>query len=94
VLVREVLNLDSRAFLPRLDSVRDMANKLLADRGAPHVGLRWAFNFVKQQSELRMRFTRKYNYQRALYKDLVIISAWFQLIQNIMAKYRIDESDI
>jgi hypothetical protein len=38
VLVREVLNLDSRAFPPRLDSVGDMANKLLTDRGATHVG--------------------------------------------------------
>jgi hypothetical protein len=37
VLVREVLDLDSRAFPPRLDSVGDMANKLLADRGATYV---------------------------------------------------------
>jgi hypothetical protein len=39
VLVREILDLDSRAFPPRLDSIEDMANKLLADRGAPHVGI-------------------------------------------------------
>jgi hypothetical protein len=94
VLVREVLDLDSRAFPPRLDSIGDMANKLLADRGAPHVGLRWASNFVKQQPELRTHFTRKYDYQRALYKDPVMISAWFQLVRNTMAKYGIDKSDM
>jgi hypothetical protein len=39
MLVREILDLDSRAFSSRLDSVKDMANKLLADRGTPHVGI-------------------------------------------------------
>jgi hypothetical protein len=48
VLVREILDLDSRAFPPRLDSVRDMANKLLADRDAPYIGPRWASNFIKR----------------------------------------------
>jgi hypothetical protein len=37
VLVREILDLDSRAFPPRLDDVEDMANKLLANRSASHV---------------------------------------------------------
>jgi hypothetical protein len=48
VLVREILDLDSRAFPPRLDNVGDMANKLLADRDAPHIGPRWASNFIKR----------------------------------------------
>jgi hypothetical protein len=52
-----------------------MANKLLADRDAPYVGPRWVSNFIKQQPELRTRFTRKYDYQRILCEDPVIIGA-------------------
>jgi hypothetical protein len=94
VLVREILDLDSRAFPPRLYSIKDMANKLLTDRGASHIRSRWAFNLVKQQPELCTRFTRRYDYQRALCKDLVIISNWFQLVRNIIAKYGINKLDI
>ena len=71
-----------------------MANKLLADRGASRVGPRWASNFVKRQPELRTRFTRKYDYQRALCEDPTIIGNWFELVRNTIAKYGIEESDI
>jgi hypothetical protein len=33
-----------------------MANRLLADRGAPPVGKRWVSNFVKRHKELKTRF--------------------------------------
>lgn len=46
-IVQYILELDSRAFPPRLCEVEDMANRLLADRDAPSVGKRWASNFVK-----------------------------------------------
>jgi hypothetical protein len=35
IIVQHVLDLDSRSFPPRLREVEDMANRLLADRGAP-----------------------------------------------------------
>jgi hypothetical protein len=38
VIVRYILDLDSRGFPPTLDAMRDMANKLLAKRGAAQVG--------------------------------------------------------
>jgi hypothetical protein len=34
VIIRHILDLDSRGYLPCLNAVRDMANKLLAARGA------------------------------------------------------------
>ena len=38
VIVRHILELDSRGFAPILDAVRGMADKLLAKRGAGYVG--------------------------------------------------------
>lgn len=64
-----------------------MANRLLADRDASPVGKRWAVNFVKRQPELKARFQRRYNYQRATYEDPLIIGDRFKLVQNTIAKY-------
>ena len=61
-VVRYILELDSRSFLPRLRGVEDMANQLLRVRDAPPVGKLWAYNFVKRQPELRTRYTRRYDY--------------------------------
>jgi hypothetical protein len=94
VLVREILDLDSRAFPPRLCGVEDMANRILATRDMPSVGPRWASNFVKRHPELRTRLTRKYDYQRAKCEDPTIINAWFELVRNVLAKYGIYEEDI
>jgi hypothetical protein len=92
-IIEHVLDLDSRSFPPRLCGVEDMANRLLADRDAPPVGSRWAANFVKRHKELTTRFTRRYDYQRALCEDPRLIEGWFELVRNTIAKYGILEED-
>ena len=72
-IIQYVLDLDARSFPPRLRGVEDMANRLLADRDAPPVGPRWASKFVKRHQELKTRFTRRYDYQRALCDDTTLI---------------------
>jgi hypothetical protein len=47
-ILQYILDLDSRAFSPRLREVEDMANRLLAEHGAPQVGKRWASDIVKR----------------------------------------------
>jgi hypothetical protein len=94
VTVQYVLELDSKGFPPRLSGVRDMANRLLAERDAERVGALWAHRFVKRQPELTTRFNRKYDYQRALCEDPEVILGWFTLVQNTIAKYGIQEADI
>jgi hypothetical protein len=37
------------------------------------VGVNWPSTFVKCQPELKVKFNRKYDYKRALYKDPEII---------------------
>jgi hypothetical protein len=92
-IVEYILDLDSRSFPPRLSGVQDMANRLLADRDAPPVGPRWASNFVKRHKELTTRFTRRYDYQRALCEDPKLIQPWFELVRETVAKYGILEED-
>jgi Mor family transcriptional regulator len=65
VIVDFILDLDARAFPPRLSGVEDMANQLLEARGAERVGKCWAMNFVKRQPQLKTRYTRRFDYQRA-----------------------------
>jgi len=50
-----------------------MADLLLAERDALLVGKNWASNFINRCIEIKTKFSRKYNYKRALCKDLVII---------------------
>ena len=71
-----------------------MANVIAASRDASRVGTRWAANFVKRQRDLRTRFSRAYDYQRALCEDLKKIAGWFALFANLKAKYGIQDKDI
>ena len=93
-IIQYVLDLDARSFPPRLRGVEDMANRLLADRDAPPVGINWASKFVKRNQELCTRFTRRYDYQRAQCEDPDVINAWFRLVRDTIAKYGVEDSDI
>lgn len=73
MIVRHMLNLDQRGFAPTYAAVRDMADKLLAARGAGHVGVYWARNFVKRTDSLTTRFNQLYDRQRALCEDPILI---------------------
>jgi hypothetical protein len=94
VIVERILDLDTRGFSPRLENVREMANRLRAARDASPVGPRWAENFVKRQPELITRFRRPLDYQRAKCEDPEVCNAWFALVRNTIAKYGIQERDI
>ena len=94
VLVRYILKLALRAFPPRLSAVEEMANRLLTERDAGTVGKNWVANFVKRRPELKGRWTRKYDYQRAKCEDPEIISGWFRLVRNFMSLHGIVEDDV
>ncbi|KAL8290678.1 hypothetical protein RB600_006224 [Gaeumannomyces tritici] len=71
-----------------------MANRLLAERDAGAVGKCWVERFVKRRAELGTRWIRKYDYQRAKCEDPKLVSAWFDLVRNTVAKYGILDDDI
>ncbi len=94
VLVQHILDLGTKGFPPRMSIVEDMANRLLTTRDAPRVGTRWASHFVKRRPELRTRFQRKYDYQRAKCEDPEVIRNWFDLVRNTITKYGINDANI
>ena len=93
VIVRNILDLDSRGFAPRLAGVEDMANFILESRGGKRVGKLWAHRFVQRQPDLKTRFNRVYDFQRALCEDPELIGAWFRLVENMRAKYGVSDCD-
>lgn len=92
-IVRHALDLDSRGFPPRIEGVEDMANLLLATRTRERVGKNWAYRFVQRRPELKTRFSRAYDFQRALCEDPELIRQWFKLVKNMRAKYGIQDTD-
>jgi hypothetical protein len=92
-IVDHALDVDSRGFQLNYDMLREMANKLLADRHAPPVGVNWPPRFVTRKAELKLRVNRKYDYQRALNEDPEIIKDWFRLVANTKSKYGILDED-
>jgi hypothetical protein len=93
-IVRHIFDRDSRGFSPRLADVEDMANYLLEARGGKRVGKRWAERFVARRPELKTRFNRAYDFQRALCEDPELIGNWFRLVENMRTKYGVVDSDI
>ncbi|KAL6160156.1 hypothetical protein ACJQWK_09325 [Exserohilum turcicum] len=76
------------------DDVRDIANRLLRERGGKEVGKNWVDRFVQRNPKLRTRQSRPYDHQRALCEDPALIKGWFKLVQNMKAKYGIVDEDI
>jgi hypothetical protein len=92
--VSYILDLDQRGFAPTYAAVRDMADKLLAARGAGQVGQKWPANFVRRTDSLTTRFNRAYDRQRALCENPVLVSSWFKLVEETKAKYGICDEDV
>ena len=93
-LVQYLIDLDEKGFPLRLTGVENMANLLLKSRNGEPVGKHWARRFVESQPSLKTKFDRPYDYQRALCEDPTVISGWFRLLRNMMAKYGIQEEDL
>jgi transcriptional regulator with XRE-family HTH domain len=93
VIVRNILDMDSRGFAPRLAGVEDIANYILKSRGGKRVSKLWAHRFVQRQPALKTRFNRVYDFQRALCEDPELIGAWFRLVEYMRAKYGVLDCD-
>lgn len=74
-----------------------MANILLAARGSypsPTVGKNWLSTFINRREEIRSRFSRRYDYQRALNEDPKLLREWFTTVQRVIDGNGIQAEDI
>jgi hypothetical protein len=81
VIVKCILNLDQSRFAPTYTRVCDMADKLLAARGAGQIGVQWPRNFFKRTDSLKTPFNRTFDRQRALCENPVLIRNRFELVE-------------
>jgi hypothetical protein len=92
-----LISMDQRGAALTIAMLRDMANLLLEHRGdnAPQtVGKNWPTQYIKRHPELTTRFSRKYDYKRALMEDPNTIIEWFKLVEKTIAQYGITSDDI
>jgi hypothetical protein len=94
VLKQHILDLHSRGHPPNLARVGDMANSILAGRGGRKVGQKWPRNFVNRQPDLKTRYNRKYDHQRAKMEDPRIITPWFDMVRHFKAEHGIPDDDV
>jgi hypothetical protein len=93
-IVERILEESARGFAPTKADVRAMADKLLQERESNPTGKNWVDNFVKRTPELRTRWSRPYDHQRAACEDPVAIQRWFDLVQAMKQKWGIVDDDI
>src|SRR5207248_1483295 len=79
-------------------TVRRMAS-ILATQGTGSItpitiGQCWVSRFIKRYDDLRSKYNRKYDYQRAKCEDPTLIRSWFKRIEDAKAQYGILDEDI
>jgi len=73
MVFRHLLDLCQLGFAPKYLALRDIADKLLVERGVGKVGVHWLRNFVKRTDCLTTRSSRSYDRQQALCEDTALI---------------------
>ncbi|ODM15521.1 hypothetical protein SI65_09124 [Aspergillus cristatus] len=81
----------------QLSTVRHLAQLLLSARlpgSQPAIGENWVKRFIDRHEELKSKYTRKYDYQRAKSENPHLIQSWFMRVRETIEKYGIVEGDI
>ena len=93
VVLHNILDASLRGVPPLKALVQDMADRLLRERGGKPTGKNWVDRFIARTPELRTRWSRPYDRQRAACEDPALILPWFELVQSVKAKYSILNED-
>ncbi|EAU29721.1 conserved hypothetical protein [Aspergillus terreus NIH2624] len=97
LLLKRLLDADTRGFPIRPEFLRGMAQVLLRSRlqdPTAAIGTNWPYNFVKRHPQLRTRYTRRITYQRAKQEDPKVIGPWFETVRATIQEHGIHEDDI
>jgi hypothetical protein len=93
-LIQWIISMDDRGMAPTLAYIRTMADLLLASRGGQPTGENFVRKLVNRHDELKARFSRRYDYQRAQCEDPALINEWFTRVAKIKVQYGIVDDDI
>ena len=97
LLLKRLLDADTRGFPIRPEFLRGMAQVLLRSRlqdPTAAIGTNWPYNFVKRHPQLRTRYTRRITYQRAKQEDPKVIGPWFETVRATIQEHGIHKDDI
>ncbi len=92
-LTEYILDLSGRVFPPRKWMVQDSAKMLIRLRGGTEVGKNWVDRYIERTPTVKLAQSKKYDYQRAKREDPKVIGEHFGLLQDIKAKYGIQDED-
>ena len=87
--------MDKHGLPLHLPIVRHLAQLLVsACLPSTTIGENWVNRYAKRHPELKSKYTRKYDYQRAKCEDSSLIQSWFMRVQETIQKYGILTEDI
>jgi hypothetical protein len=104
-----IKSLDDRGMPPTIGYIRQMADLLLRERGSvvlldasvtaavdetTTIGEKWVRRFLDRRLDLKSKYLRKYDYQRALCEDPEKVLGWFQRVQKTIESNGILHCDI
>jgi hypothetical protein len=93
-LTQWILSMDERGMPPTVAYTRRMANLLLSERGKDPVGENWVRKFVGRHDEVKAKYSRRYDYQRAKCEDPQKIQAWYDRVAATKQKWGILDEDV
>jgi hypothetical protein len=97
-LKKWIISLASRGAAPRPSAIQAMADILLSKRGEPtpqrNVGVNWVSSFLRRNKDIKTRYLRRYNYQRAKCEDPKLIREFFEAFHKTVMDYGISDDDI
>ncbi|XP_044718706.1 tc5 transposase DNA-binding domain-containing protein [Hirsutella rhossiliensis] len=93
-LVQWILSMDERGMPPTVAYTRRMANLLLSERGKDPVGENWVRKFVGRHGEIKAKYSRRYDYQRAKCEDPQKIQGWYDRVAATKQTWGILDEDV
>jgi hypothetical protein len=93
-LAQWILSMDERGMPPTVAYTRRMANLLLSERSQDNVGENWVRKFVSRHDEIKAKYSRRYDYQRAKCEDPQKIQEWYDRVARTKQKWGILDEDV
>lgn len=93
-LVQWILSMDKRGMPPTVAYTRRMANLLLSERSLDNVGENLVRKFVGRHDDIKAKYSRRYDYQRAKCEDPQKIQEWYDRVERSKQKWGILDEDV